>query len=117
MEARGEVRGGRFVQGFHGEQFALPEAVESMRATRDLQHEELLTLAACDAVNLIGVVIPGERTSAVAGKRVHLRNGMACDAEGNSLDAVATPQGIRRNPFSREEASRPQTLPQESLFA
>ena len=119
MEARGEVRGGRFVQGFHGEQFALPEAVESMRATRDLQHEELLTLAACDAVNLIGVVIPGERTSAVAGKKVHLRNGVACDADGHAIDATATPQGIRRNPASRQETAIPQVppQPQDSLFA
>lgn len=115
MEARGEVRGGRFVQGFHGEQFALPEAVESMRATRDLQQDELLTLAACDPVNLIGVVISGERTSAVAGKKIHLRNGVACDAEGNPLDAVATPQGIRRNPAEKQPAT-PESLPQESLF-
>jgi len=119
MEARGEVRGGRFVQGFHGEQFALPEAVESMRATRDLQHEELLTLAACDPANLIGVVIPGERTSAVAGRKIHLRNGLACDAEGNPLDAVATPQGIRRSPTSRQELKPGQVppQPQDSLFA
>jgi ATP-dependent Lhr-like helicase len=118
MEARGEIRGGRFVQGFHGEQFALPEAVESLRATRDLQHEELLTLAACDPVNLIGVVIPGERTSAVAGKKIHLRNGIACDADGNAVDAVVTPQGIRRNPATRQDAVPAATqLPQDSLFA
>jgi ATP-dependent Lhr-like helicase len=118
MEARGEVRGGRFVQGFHGEQFALPEAVESLRATRDLQHEELLTLAACDPVNLIGVVIPGERTSAVAGKKIHLRNGIACDADGNAVDAVATSQGIRRNPATRQDAVPAATqLSQDSLFA
>lgn len=96
LEARGDVRGGRFVSGFNGEQFALPEAVESLRATRDLAHDEVLPLAACDPVNLIGVVVPGERTAALAGKRVHLRNGAACDEVGNALDAVATPDGIRK---------------------
>jgi ATP-dependent Lhr-like helicase len=119
MEARGEVRGGRFVQGFHGEQFALPEAVESLRATRDLQHEEILALTASDPVNLIGIVVPGERTSAVAGKKVYLRNGLACDAEGDPIDAVATPQGIRRNPSSKMESPRTEVVPQpqDSLFA
>lgn len=118
MEARGEVRGGRFVQGFHGEQFALPEAVESLRATRDLQHEEVLTLTASDPVNLIGIVVPGERTGAVAGRKVHLRNGLACDAEGNPMDAVATPQGIRRNLSPKLETPHAETSqPQDSLFA
>ncbi len=100
LEARGEIRGGRFVQGFSGEQFALPEAVESLRATRDLAHYEVVTLAASDPVNLIGIVVPGERTSSVAGRKVWLRGGLPCDCNGAPLDAVATPAGIRRRSLS-----------------
>jgi ATP-dependent Lhr-like helicase len=120
LEARGEIRGGRFVQGFNGEQFALPEAVESLRATRDLKQDDVVTLAASDPVNLIGVVVPGERTSAVAGRKVHLRGGAACDSNGDSIDAVATPQGVRRNTAPRMEKVAgtvvPET-PQSGLFA
>ena len=117
LEARGEVRGGRFVQGFNGEQFALPEAVESMRSTRDLQHAEVVTLAASDPVNLIGVIVPGERTSAVAGKKVHLRNGVPCDINGDALDAVATPAGIKRHPSTTLREAVVPVEPQTGLFA
>lgn len=99
LEARGDVRGGRFVTGFSGEQYALPEAVESLRLmrnqTREAEQDEVVALAACDPVNLVGIVVPGERTAAVAGKRVWLRGGAACDERGDLLDAVATPEGIR----------------------
>jgi ATP-dependent Lhr-like helicase len=71
MEARGEVRGGRFVSGFTGEQFALPEALDSLReARREGLKIEPVTVAAADPLNLIDIVIPGERISAVAGNRV-----------------------------------------------
>jgi len=74
LEARGLVRGGRFVSGFGGEQFALPEAAESLRAnrTRTLAEMPPLTLAAADPMNLVGVVIPGERTPSIAGNTVTL---------------------------------------------
>lgn len=71
MEARGIVRGGRFVSGFGGEQFALPEALESLRA---LQHSESVTqpvtYSATDPMNLVGIVIPGEREAAIPGRTV-----------------------------------------------
>ncbi|HVW79194.1 MAG TPA: DEAD/DEAH box helicase [Alloacidobacterium sp.] len=71
MEARGEVRGGRFVSGFGGEQFALPEALDSLReARRGGLKVDAVTIAAADPLNLIGVVVPGERVAAVAGNRV-----------------------------------------------
>ncbi len=119
LEARGEVRGGRFVTGFNGEQFALPEAVESLRATRDLAHGDIITLAASDPINLIGIIVPGERTSATAGKKIHLRNGAACDAEGKPIDAIATPNGIKRNtaPRLQTEPPAPTPAPQHGLFA
>jgi ATP-dependent Lhr-like helicase len=74
LEARGLVRGGRFVSGFGGEQFALPEAAESLRAnrTRSLADMPPVTLAAADPMNLVGVVIPGDRTPSIAGNTVTL---------------------------------------------
>ncbi len=69
LEDRGEIRGGRFVDGFIGEQFALPVAVESLRATRHLPPApERVTLSAADPLNLVGYVIPGERVAAISGK-------------------------------------------------
>jgi ATP-dependent helicase Lhr and Lhr-like helicase len=70
LEARGSVRGGRFLSGFGGEQFAMPEAVGSLRETRLNALEEAITVAAADPLNLAGVVIPGERPPAVPGKTV-----------------------------------------------
>ena len=119
LEARGEVRGGRFVHGFSGEQFALPEAVESMRATRDLQTDDVMTLAASDPMNLIGIVVPGDKTSAVAGKKIWLRGGTACDHEGNLLDVTATPTGIRggtRRPAAERDETPAPAGPQAGLF-
>jgi ATP-dependent Lhr-like helicase len=71
MEARGEVRGGRFISGFGGEQFALPEALESLReARRSERKPETVTVAGADPLNLIGILVPGERVAAVPGNRV-----------------------------------------------
>ncbi len=75
LEARGEVRGGRFVSGFSGEQYALPEAVESLRASRNRESSDIISVAAADPVNLAGIVLPGERVSAVPRKQVLYRNG------------------------------------------
>jgi ATP-dependent helicase Lhr and Lhr-like helicase len=71
LESRGTVRGGRFISGFGGEQFALPEALESLREVRNKKTELApLTFAAADPMNLIGIVIPGERAPSVPGKTV-----------------------------------------------
>ncbi len=69
MEARGEIYGGSFVHGFFGEQYAMPEALESLRAFRN-QHNigKAITLSAADPLNLIGIIIPGERIPAISGK-------------------------------------------------
>ncbi len=76
-EARGEIRAGRFVAGFVGEQFALPEAVEAMRAVRKaLPSEELIAVSACDPLNLAGVLTPGQRVPALIGNRVVFRDGV-----------------------------------------
>ena len=71
LEDRGEIRGGRFVDGFVGEQFALPVAVESLRATRKLSLTgETITLSAADPLNLVGILVPGERVPAISGRHV-----------------------------------------------
>jgi ATP-dependent helicase Lhr and Lhr-like helicase len=78
LEDRGEVRGGRFVNGFLGEQFALPVAVESLRAMRNQQpSSEIITVSAADPLNLVGIVVPGERVPANSGKVVAYRDGVA----------------------------------------
>ena len=79
MELQGEIRGGRFVSGFTGEQFALPEAVESLRAARKrnepgaASHD--ITLSASDPLNLAGVILPGPRVPAVPSNFVVFREG------------------------------------------
>jgi ATP-dependent Lhr-like helicase len=72
LEARGVVRGGRFVSGFGGEQFALPEALESLREMRRRNAISVspVTYAAADPMNLVGIVIPGERPPCIPGKTV-----------------------------------------------
>jgi ATP-dependent Lhr-like helicase len=82
LEDRGEVRGGRFVSGFLGEQFALPEAVESLRAMRNLAASgEVVTVAAADPLNLVGFIVPGERVAAISGKYVSFRDGIAIESD------------------------------------
>ncbi|MGH8442478.1 MAG: Lhr family helicase, partial [Nevskiaceae bacterium] len=91
MEARGEIRGGRFVTGFSGEQFALPEAAGALRkAVGDpgsgsgagpgsgsgAGDEELVSISAADPLNLIGVIVPGDKVPALSGNRVLFRNGV-----------------------------------------
>jgi ATP-dependent Lhr-like helicase len=83
LEWRGEMRGGRFVNGFTGEQFALPEAVESLRAVRrDAQAgADEIGLSPADPLNLVGIILPGERISSHTSKLLVFRNGMvASDA-------------------------------------
>jgi len=77
MEARGEIRGGRFVAGFVGEQFALPEAVELLRAVRRAERPgEELKIAAADPLNLVGIILPGARASALGASVLRLRDGV-----------------------------------------
>ena len=81
LEDRGEIRGGRFVSGFLGEQFALPVAVESLRATRDQQSSgDTITISAADPLNLVGIIVPGERVPAISGRFVAFSDGVAVEA-------------------------------------
>ncbi len=78
LEDRAEVRGGRFVSGFLGEQFALPVAVESLRAMRQQSPSgEAILVSAADPLNLVGIAVPGDRIPANSGKVVAFRDGVA----------------------------------------
>jgi len=80
LEARGEIRGGRFVHGMSGEQFAFPDAVERLRETRRTQRDgQLIVISACDPLNLVGVLTPGARVPAMPQNRVAYVDGVPED--------------------------------------
>ena len=120
LEARGEIRGGRFVSGPFGEQFALPDAVESLRAARRQAEaraaEEPISVAAADPLNLAGILVPGERVAAIPGRDVHFRNGCVVGEAGvESEIQTAWPVAAKRTrsiaDVARAEALPPRTQP------
>ena len=98
MEARGTIRGGRFVTGFVGEQYALPGAVEALRRTRRLPRTgELVRVAAADPLNLVGVLTPGPRVPAQKNAWVIFEDGAPVDeAERSRLKPLSLRQGDPR---------------------
>jgi ATP-dependent Lhr-like helicase len=77
LEARGEIRGGRFVAGFAGEQFASPEAVGLLRDVRRRPHtDQYMSLSGADPLNLLGIVTPGARVPSLTGNRVLFLDGL-----------------------------------------
>jgi ATP-dependent Lhr-like helicase len=77
LEARGEIRGGRFVAGLSGEQFALPDAVGPLRKVRKREADGALTcICGADPLNLLGSVIPGAKVPALTGTRILFRDGL-----------------------------------------
>ena len=77
LEARGEIRGGRFVDGFSGEQYALPDAIGALRqARRSESRDEMIAVSAADPLNLVGIVTPDGRLPALARNRVLYRGGV-----------------------------------------
>ncbi|MBW8832226.1 MAG: DEAD/DEAH box helicase [Burkholderiales bacterium] len=76
LEARGEVRGGRFVSGFAGEQFALPEAVAALRKTAKIPGSERVSVSALDPLNLAGILTPGEKVPRLVSNRVLFEGGV-----------------------------------------
>lgn len=92
MEARGTARGGRFVTGFTGEQYALPDAVDALRRVRKLERTgQVVTLSGADPLNLVGVIVPGRRVPAIRTAVVQYVDGLAepSPAAENEL-AIAT---------------------------
>jgi ATP-dependent Lhr-like helicase len=77
LEARGEIRGGRFVEGVVGEQFALPEAVEALRRVRKREHDSaFIAISGADPLNLVGGVLPGAKVPALTTSRIVYRDGL-----------------------------------------
>ena len=77
LEARGEIRGGRFITGFTGEQYAAPEAIGLLRDTRRKPHAQThVSLSAADPLNLVGILTPGARVPSLSGNRVLYRDGI-----------------------------------------
>lgn len=76
LEARGELRGGRFIAGVSGEQFALPDAIAAMRRVRAQPLAQWICLSASDPANLLGNLLPGERIARVPGNRVAFLDGL-----------------------------------------
>ena len=104
FEARGLVRGGRFVNGFAGEQYALPEALDVLRHVRRSERkDELVRLSAADPLNLSGVVLRGKRVPAVRTNSLVLRDGLLVEGQ-----APAAPSGAAEaRPPRRESALAP----------
>ncbi len=75
LEARGEICGGRFVNGFSGEQFALPDATAPLRRAAKAASDRLISISAADPLNLLGVILPGEKVPALPGNRLLFRAG------------------------------------------
>ncbi|HEY6821719.1 MAG TPA: DEAD/DEAH box helicase [Burkholderiales bacterium] len=91
LEARGEIRGGRFVAGFGGEQFAAPDAVGRLRSVRKLDKPgELVVLSAADPLNLVGVLTPRDRVAAIQRNRILFQDGLPIAAlEAGELRPLA----------------------------
>jgi ATP-dependent Lhr-like helicase len=111
MEARGELRGGRFVQGFAGEQYALPEAVTALREIRNRPRQgDLIAISAADPLNLTGLITPGQRVPTQQSHRLLYRDGVPIALGANDditwLESVEAPgEGHARNMLLRKHYS------------
>jgi ATP-dependent Lhr-like helicase len=97
LEARGTIRGGRFVAGFSGEQFALPGAVEALRKVgRQTLEGEVVSVSASDPLNLVGILTPGARVPASRSQRVAYRDGVPLNPDDER--ASSAPSGVAALP-------------------
>ncbi|MGZ4988324.1 MAG: Lhr family helicase, partial [Limisphaerales bacterium] len=101
LEARGEIRGGHFVTGVSGEQFALPEAIGLLRSIRKTPAKgELITISGADPLNLAGILAPGPKVTAITSSRILLRDGVPIAAlEGGNVivfDREVSPSEVER---------------------
>jgi ATP-dependent Lhr-like helicase len=113
LEARGEIRGGRFVTGFSGEQYATPAAIGALRESRRRTDDaaEWLSISAADPLNVVGLLTPGSRVPALTGNRILYRGGLPIAASiggevtfYEELDAAT--QWEARNRLLRRPAPR-----------
>jgi ATP-dependent Lhr-like helicase len=112
LEARGEIRGGRFVTGFAGEQFALPEALGALRKIRKEPADEAFVFVnGADPLNLAGILTPGERVPAIASNRIAFRVGVpAFVLEGGKIRSLEMGTEI---PYEAQKAIRRRSVPPE----
>ena len=127
LEARGEIRGGRFVSGFVGEQFALPDAVTALReAHRAPATGTLEVVSACDPLNLVGIITPGERVPSQPGNRIVFRDGipvaslekgMVVNRSNADVDAITAAADLLYGPIrvARRQPRPPFDTSQNSL--
>ncbi len=101
LEDRGEVRGGRFVSGFAGEQFALPEAVDSLRDSKNRESRDVISVAGGDPLNLAGIVLPGGRVPAIPGRTLSYCDGLVLGDESVAPSAQRTERRPRPSAFNR----------------
>jgi ATP-dependent Lhr-like helicase len=111
LEAQGRIRGGRFIAGVAGEQYALPEAVTALRKTRRQKKTgELVSISAADPLNLVGILTPGHRVPATARNRILFRDGIPIAfREGSEMHFLEDPaderwalsQALQRQPVPR----------------
>jgi ATP-dependent Lhr-like helicase len=120
LEARGEIRGGRFVSGSFGEQYALPDVVDSMRAARnrhaDRFHEDPITVAGADPLNLAGILVPGDRVPAVPGQTVDFVHGAVRIEEDTAIMPVP-PRSKTARTRSIADLLRAQVMPVRAASA
>jgi ATP-dependent Lhr-like helicase len=111
LEARGEVRGGYFVGGLSGEQFARPEAIGLLRSIRKARPAgELITISAADPLNLVGILTPGPRIAAITAHRILLRDGIPIAAL-KAGQVIALDHPIVESERSVDYALRVGTMP------
>ncbi|MGN2243481.1 DEAD/DEAH box helicase [Frateuria sp. GZRR33] len=116
LEARGEIRGGRFVEGLVGEQFALPEAIGALRGVRQREAtQQLVCVSGSDPLNLVGTVLAGDKLPALAGTRVLYEDGVPVAAlVANKpqflLEADGATQQRWRNALLRRPGSEAQGI-------
>jgi len=98
LEARGDIRGGRFVAGLSGEQFALPEAIPLLRDMRRRPHDgAYVCLSGIDPLNLCGTLLPGDKVPALAGNRILFRDGLPVAMQtGSKLRYIGNPEPVER---------------------
>ncbi|MFL6698398.1 MAG: DNA glycosylase AlkZ-like family protein [Vitreoscilla sp.] len=119
LEARGEIRGGRFIAGVTGEQFALPDAIATMRAVRRQPPDEaMVCLSASDPANLLGTVLHGPKVPRVAGSRVLYRDGLAIGTSiGGQIELLVPLDPVQTRTATRALALDPQVRFMEQAAA
>ncbi len=119
LEARGEIRGGRFVSGMSGEQFALPEAVAQLRTVRRARLQgQLVSISAADPLNLVGIVTPGERIAAIRRNRIVFEDGVPlATLEGGIIRPLADYSAMRSLEIERALVRRRWSVPPPNAAA